>query len=692
MASGTVADGARHLRAEWGRWWRGEDLTDTHIAHRLLNDQWRQWNQIRTRFRGEVNSNIGLLKQQQRLQTQMQMQRMHMQRRGGGRYGGGYGGYFGGSGGASPFIAYKMMQWSQLSMKVGLESFQHTELTSDMLAIGRGQAVAVRHRAAFGWILGLLVVWAGLWWLSPRAGAYVTGAAVLLYLLLAFQQGRRPTRRRPPVPRLLFTPPEPPAHTELSEEAEPEPFPIREAGLDPRRAREAVQLALKKHNVQVSEVLVPEQFAYGWKVPLVLDGPAADLMKALPKVAVTLRVGESRVLAQAADPNDAALASMQVLTQDPFATPPPYPQRAPGSCSIRNQVSLGISIEGENTPVVLAGQHVIVVADTGGGKTALVQALAEFVTACRDAVVVDIDPAKRGLKALAPAAVMTARTPEEAEKVLESLLARATARIASMPPTQDMWEPTPDQPAVICFIDEFPQMSDRGKELAIRLLRLGREAMITIVLMTQDATSDVLSDAVADAFPIRIMLPCRQDDVPLVVGQRNAVSKGWLPHLLVPSPEPGFPADAGRFYCITPRHRTPVLRYVTPLPPDEADRRTRERVAAGLPRLETAVSATPAPVPAELPEIARLLLDAFATHSNPEALTIGQLADALAAADPAVWGQWNGQKNRLLMVGRTIKARLRDAGLDIPTVRIGADIDPKRPTAYRLADIRGALS
>ncbi|MGJ5899279.1 ATP-binding protein [Streptomyces niveiscabiei] len=690
MASGTLGDGRRHIRAEWARWWHGEDLTDTHIAHRLLNDQWRQWNQIRTRFRGEVNSNIGLLKQQQRLQTQMQMQRMHMQKRGGGGYGGrygGYGGYFGGGGGSSPIIAYRMMQWSQLSMKIGLESFQHTELTSDMLAIGRGQAVAVRHRAAFGWILGLLVVWAGLWSLAPRAGAYVTVAAVLLYLLLAFQQGRRPTRRRPPVPRLLFTPPAPPAHTELSEEAEPEPFAIREAGRDPRRAREAVQLALAKHGVRVSEVLVPEEFAFGWKVPLVLDGPAADLMKALPKVAVTLRVGESRVMAQAADPNDAALASMQVLTQDPFATPQPYPERAPGSCTIRSQVSLGISIEGETTPVVLAGQHVIVVADTGGGKTALVQTLAEFITACRDAVVVDVDPAKRGLKTLAPAAVMTARTPEEAEKVLEALLARATARIASMPPTQDMWEPTPDGPAVICFIDEFPQLSDRGKELAIQLLRLGREAMITIVLMTQDATSDVLSDAVADAFPIRIMLPCRQDDVPLVVGQRNAVSKGWLPHLLVPSPEPGFPADAGRFYCITPRHRTPILRYVTPLPPAEADRRTKERIAAGLPRLETPVSTAPAA--AALPETVRLLLDIFATERDPEMLTVAELSKHMVAADPAAWGRWEDRDDRLAMIGRNLKGRLKKEGFDIPTVRSDA---PGRPTAYRLSDIRGALS
>ncbi|MEU2854519.1 hypothetical protein [Streptomyces syringium] len=455
-------------------------------------------------------------------------------------------------------------------------------------------------------------------------------------------------------------------------------------------AREAVRLALKKEaaKVSVSEVLIPQETVYGWKVPLVVE--SGELVSVLKQLAKTLRVGESRVTAQPADPDDAALVSLQILTRDPFEHPLPYPQRAPKSCSITNPVSLGLSIEGETTPVVLAGQHVIIVADTGGGKTGMVQAIAEYVTSCYDAVIVDIDPVKRGLKAFAPAAVMTARTPEEAEKVLEALLARARARIASMPPTQDNRIPTPDGPAIIAVVEEFPQLSKRGKELAVQLLRIGREALITIVLLTQDATSDVLSDAIADAFPIRILMPCRAADVPIVIGRADAVSKGWLPHLLVPSPEPGFPADAGRFYCLTPRHRVPVLRYVSPLPPDEAARRTKERVDAGLPQLETTAPAGASP-PGSVPEIVRLLLDAFTTHSDPEVLTLAQLADYLAAADPAVWGKWDGQKNRLLMVGRTLKSQLKAAGLDIPTGRLDAAVDPKRPTVYRLADIKGAL-
>lgn len=687
--AGGIGDGVRHLRAEWGRWWRAEDLTDTHIAHMILNDQYRTWRRLRQQVTNEVQQNIKLLKDQQRQQTYMQMQRMQAMRRAGPRGGGYYGGGYGGS----PVVSYRVMQWAQLQIRLGQEEFKHLDVTDSMLQIGYGHVRRNRHRAALAWILVLLALWAGLWWLSAAAGLTVTAAALLAFLLTAWSQGRHPTRRRPAVPKLLFVPSATPAHTELDPEPDPEPFPIREAGTNPRQAREAVRLALKKESAKVADVLVPEQTAYGWRVPLVLEsGTAGHLMSMLKPLATTLRVGESRVLARAADPDDAALVDLQILTRDPFADPPPYPQRAPRSCSIRQQVSLGISMEGETTPVVLAGQHVIVVANTGGGKTAMVQAIAEYVTACRDAVVVDIDPVKRGLKAIAPAAVMTARTPQEAEDVLEALLERARARIASLPPTQDTWEPTPDGPAIIVVLDEFPKLSKRGKDLAIDLLRTGREALITIVLITQDATSDVLGDAIADAFPIRIMMPCRAADVPVVVGRPDAVSRGWLPHLLVPSPEPGFPADAGRFYAITPRHRTPVLRYVTPLPSDEAARRTRERIDAGLPRLEPMSGTVTVPDRSDLPEIARLLLDAFATHSNPEVLTIAQIADYLRTVDPAVWGQWDGKHNRLLMVGRTISSRLRAAGLKVASVRLGAEVDPKRPTAYRLADIKGALS
>ena len=685
-AVGTFSAGARHLRAEWGRWWRTDDLTDTHIAHRVLNDQYRLWQSLRQRNSAEVQQNIGLLKDQQKMQTAMQMQRMAMQKQHRGQgHGGGHGYGYGGGGGASPMISYRMMQWAQHQMRIGQQEFRHLEVTASMLAVGRDQVRSRRHLAAVAWLVAVPAVWVGVWWISIPGALVLTLVLAVFGAGLAWAQGRRPTRRRPPVPKLLFVPNSVPAHTELEAPPELEPFPIREAGRDPRRAREAVTLALRRERAQVADVAVPTETDWGWTVPVVLaGGTLGDLIRLLPRMATTLRVGEHRLLAQRGSAEDSAAVTLRILTSNPFAEPPPAPERPPLSCSIRNALDIGISIDGEATPVVLAGQHVLIVSDTGGGKSTMVRTMADYVTACTDAVAVDIDPTGRGLGPLAPCAARRALNPADAEALLEYLLATAEARIAALGATEDNWTVTAGAPAIVVFVDEWPRLSKAGKQHALDLLRIGRKVRISLVVCSQDATSDVLGDAVADTFGVRIMLPCRQADVPLVVGQADAISRGWLPHLLVPSPGEWEPADAGQFYCITPRWRTPTLRYVSPISAATAAARAEERVVAGLPTLKGAADAA-----RDVPEIARLMLEFFAAEGNPDGLTVAQIADHLEVADPATWGRWTGRTDRVTMIGRTLKAQFKKAGLDVPTVRL--DSAPGRPTRYLLADIREAI-
>ncbi|MFE3556923.1 hypothetical protein ACFXKW_18940 [Streptomyces sp. NPDC059193] len=687
--SGGIGAGAAHLRAEWGRWWRTEDWTDTHVAHYVLNDQFRTWRKFQQRNRSEVQQNIGLLKEQQKRQTQAQMMQMNMQRQRSRR---GYGGYgYGGGMGASPVISYRMMQWASLQMRMGQAEFRHLEVTPSMLHIGRGQVRSRRHLAATAWLLALAAGWVALWWASALAALVVALLAAVVFAIAAAAAGRSLKPRRPPVPKLLFIPPKPPANTELAAEPEPEPFPIREAGRDPRLVRECVALALRAENARVGHVDVPEETAWGWKVPIVLSGGTlGDLIRLLPKLATILRVGEGRLLAQRTSGEDSAAVTLRILTSDPFANPQPFPIRPPRSASITTEFSIGISIDGEHTPIVLAGQNVLIVADSGGGKSAMVRALAEFATACVDAVAIDIDPTGRGLGPLAPCAVRAARTPQDAEQELEYLLSLAQARIAALGPTEDNWTVTPATPAVIAFVDEFPQLTKRGKAAALALLRIGRKARVTLVVCSQDATADVMGDAIADAFGVRILMPCRAADVPLVVGQADAIAKGWLPHLLVPSPGDWEIADAGRYYCITPRHRTPILRYVSFLDAATAAVRAVDRKAAGLPALTQPAPTPTAATAKPLPPIVAALLAAFATHSDPDALSVAQITDHLATVDPAVWRQWDGRKDRLALAGRRIKSELKAAGLTIPTQRI--DTLPGRPTGYLLADIRDGLS
>ncbi|MFG2533533.1 hypothetical protein [Streptomyces sp. NPDC048516] len=686
-----IVVGLRHLRNECGRWWRAEDLTDTHIAHRILNDQYRLWRQQRQRFSAEVQQNMSMLKAQQKQATYMQMQRIAMQKRSRG-YGYGYGG---GMGGASPMVSYRMMQWAQMQMRLGQEEFRHLEVTDQMLVIGRGQVRSRRHLAAAAWVLVLAALWLGVWWLSALAGLVVTAAAAAVLAGVAWGQGRRPTRRRPPVPKLLFVPPKAPAHADM--DADPEPFPIREAGRDPRTARESVRLALKKEGAKIAEVRVPTEADWGWTVPMVLGGGTiADLVRVLPGVATTLRVGTNRLLAQQSDPEDSAAVTLRVLTSDPFAADASSPVSQPRSRSITTPVSLGRSIDGDPTPVVLAGQHVLIVASSGGGKSALVRRLAEAVTACTDAVAVDVDPMGRGLGPLRSCAARTAYTAEDIERTLEDLLRRAHARIAALDDTDDNHPVSEDAPAIVVFADEFRRLTARAKQIALRLLEVGRKARVTLVICTTDATADAsaLSDAIADALGVRILMPCRSADVPLVVGQSDAIAKGWLPHVLVPSPGEWEPADAGQFYCITPRSSEPLLRYAPLLSAAAAAEAAAARVAAGLPSIDGTPSRRPtiAADAEQLPAIGRALLAAFTAAGSPDWLTLAQLADRLAADDPVTWGRWEGRDDRLIMVGRTLRAELRRAGLDIPRQRLDAETDAARPTVYRLADIEAALT
>ncbi|MFK0296955.1 hypothetical protein ACIQU6_41695 [Streptomyces sp. NPDC090442] len=637
----------------------------------------------------------------------------------------GYGGYGYGVGmGASPMISYRVMQWAQLQLKIGQAEFTHTEITPQMLSIGRRQIQARRHWSAAGWLLGLGAVWLLLWWLAPLVDVLVTAAAAAALLALAWAQGRRPTRRRPPVPKLLFVAPKTPAHADQA--ADPEPYPIREAGRSPREAREAIRLALRAHRAPVAEVGVPEPTDWGWTAELVLKGGTLEQLSALlPTVATTLQVGRSRLLVQPAHAENSALVTLRVLLSDPFAAAAatPYPVRAPRSCSILDRVDLGPSIDAQNSDVLLAGQHIIVTAVSGGGKSTLVRRLAEFVTACVDAVAVDIDPTGRGLGPLRGCAARSAHSKEVAEPLLEWLLERAITRVGLLPDLQDEWEPTAEAPAIVVFVDEYRRLTRRGKELVLELLTYSRKTKISVVLCTTDATSDALGDAIADSIGVRVLMPCRAADVPVVTAISTAIGQGWLPHLLIPSPSKEEPADAGRFYLVAPTHREPVLRYAPRLDPERAADVARERIAAGLcvlPASDPAPSGGSAPISAApgsgalpdpapeqtpavvaqapaaagapaLPEIGTQLLSAFAAAGNPPWLTTTQLGDHLAKVDPKKWARWDGQPNRPLMIGRTLGAELRRAGLDIPRPRLDPKAHPDRPTVVRLADVRAAL-
>ncbi|MET9957187.1 hypothetical protein ABZ135_37315 [Streptomyces sp. NPDC006339] len=548
-----------------------------------------------------------------------------------------------------------------------------------------------RHKGSTVRLLGLLAFLAALSWLLVQRPALLAPAALAALIWLWWSGGHPPVLAQRPVPdRLLARPELDPDAAPAALTAAPGQDDDQDQDTDLRHVTTAdeatarIAAALAKRKVHVRSVAPAVRTAYGWQADLTLrEGTVADVVAVLRRLDTDFRVGTGRTLAEGST-DDSAIVTLRVLTSDPFANPPAPPVRPPLSCSILDPVSDIVSLDGEPTPLYLAGTSVLAVAVMGGGKSSLVRDLADYVTACRDAVAVDIDPTGRGLGPLRRAALRTAYTPEAAEAELRRLLAEARRRTADLGETEDVWQVTPTTPAIVAFLDEYAQLTPEGKGLAIEVLRIARKARISLVVCTQDATADVMGDAVADVFPIRVLMPCRKADIGVTLWP-SAVSEGWTAHHLTPGDDHA-PHDAGRCFIWAPGHKRPILRYVPHIAPHDALQRAQERLDAGLPTL-TATDGPQAAQAAAQPIVA-VMLDAFAA-AGAEELTVAELLDALAAVDPGHWTQWDTRPDRLAMGGREIKRALKDAGLPpVPTVRSKL---PGRPSAYRLQDLKSAL-
>jgi putative transposase len=84
------------------------------------------------------------------------------------------------------------------------------------------------------------------------------------------------------------------------------------------------------------------------------------------------------------------------------------PYRPPLSASVVAPVDLGVAMDGDPLLFRLAGLMLLMVADSGGGKSGVMLAMAEAVTACRDAVVFNVDPVGTGVGSLGEAITLSA--------------------------------------------------------------------------------------------------------------------------------------------------------------------------------------------------------------------------------------------------------------------------------------------
>lgn len=428
-----------------------------------------------------------------------------------------------------------------------------------------------------------------------------------------------------------------------------EPFPIADARTR-TEAAECVRRALESEGIKVARVEAHRRHDWGWEIEVQLaKGKPGDIITRAPDLETPLDLPQDGLLCQ---PMRAARGRvmLRLVESDPFARMPAVPERQPGSCRMRDKQLVAYRMDGQPFEVSLLGLHTLVIASSGGGKSITMRTLADALTACSDVLVGDLDPGGNGLAPLADALGVRAIGDEamgQIEAILEQALKIAKARpnLFAQLGMDDNWEPSPERPAIVLFLDEYPQLSDRAKELAVKILRVGRKSRVQLVMAAQEATADSIGAAIADSIALKIVGPSRHQDVKQVFGA-GAGADGWRPDRLHPAQGEDV-ADAGKVYIMGGGSTEPMIYKFLALDVKEATRRAKERAASGRPTVDAEslaaagldhFGATEADrLRSDLPRIVLMIRGAFAAADDPAFLPTVQVWEYLAHTDPDAW-------------------------------------------------------
>lgn len=365
-----------------------------------------------------------------------------------------------------------------------------------------------------------------------------------------------------------------------------EPFPLSwcRTGGD---VAECLTRALAYEGIGTRQVNVLGNRPWGWEVDVTLKGSTpGKVQAAADQIEAHLALPDGGFMPEP-DTKDKAHLVIRLVQSDPFADMPRPEVHAPKSLSVHDVIGMGRSMDGNGFELTLDGLCALVIGAMGAGKTlGALRTLAEALTACVDAVCYDLDPIKGGLAEFGDLMAKRARTPEECEQVLEEVLSYVPARSVLLPKLNmgDRWYATAEHPNLYVFIDEFIQLSPRGKELAIQVLRTGRQYGIYLVMAGQEATADALGDAIALIVAYRILMACRFEDVRIAFGP-GAGALGWRPDRMKPSVGP-VANDAGQAMIMGGPFNRAIRYRFNAYSREQIQRAVPERVAAGVNRMD----------------------------------------------------------------------------------------------------------
>ncbi|MFE7398829.1 hypothetical protein [Streptomyces sp. NPDC057557] len=465
-----------------------------------------------------------------------------------------------------------------------------------------------------------------------------------------------------------------------------EPFPLSYC-VGAEQVAECVSRALAAEGIGTRAIRALGHQAWGWEIDVVLKGSTVGKVNgAVKELDSHFNIKQGGTLIDP-DPRESAHLVLRLVQANPFDNMPKPAVHAPNSLDISAAHNFGRCMDGSPLDLVLEGLRILAIGVSGAAKTTgVLRDLAEVITACHNAIAIEMDPVKDGLREFE--GVMAAppiRGNKDCEKWLDYLVKMARGRqvVRNRLNMGDTWTATKERPAIFVFVDEFIYLSKTAKESFIELLRLGKQSGIYPIAAGQDATSDAMGDAIADTFTLSIMLAARWDDIPLVLG-RGAISEGFRPDRLVPAQTKEIKNDAGQSYIKGPNLTRPLLYGWNEHSNQGIKQAVADRKAAGRPWFDRDTLAAAGLLhladggtgEKRIPGDRQIVVDAIEVMATAEVDRIRPepLAEALADFDEETYGDLTAAELRKL---------LREVGVGAP-VPIG-DIDGlTNPRGYKI--------
>jgi hypothetical protein len=468
-----------------------------------------------------------------------------------------------------------------------------------------------------------------------------------------------------------------------------EPFPLAVC-TSPGMVEDCVSRALAWEGIEARAIRVLGFHGTFWEIDVILKGSTPGKVNAVAdQLDAHFNIKQGGTLIDP-DPQQSAHVVLRLVVGNPFEGMPKPAVHAPNSLDIADSHNFGRCMDGSSLDMVLEGQRILVIGVSGSAKsTGVLRDLAEVITACHNAIALDMDPVKDGLREFEGAmAAPPIRGAKACEQWLEYLVKMASGRnaVRNRLGMGDTWVATKERPAIFALVDEFIFLSQPAKERFIELLRIGKQSGIYVVAAGQDATSDAMGDAIADTFTTSIMLASRWDDIRLVLGQ-GAAAKGYRPDRLVPAQNKQIKNDAGQSYIKGPGLDRPLLYGWNEHSNEAIKRAVADRIKAGRPTFDRDTLAAAgllhlADGGAEQKRISgdrQIVFDAIEvmTEAGVERIRPEPLAEALTELKPELYVDLTVAELRKL---------LREIGVGAP-VPIG-DIDGlTNPRGYKLEQL-----